>query len=138
MRICITTTGPNLDSPIDPRFGRCAYFLIVDLPAGQAGSETEKFEAVKNTGVEAWRGAGITAAQIVVDKKVEAVITGNIGPNAFGVLQASGVKIYAGIFSLTANDALGKYKGGELSEVKAPMTPGRFGPQRGGFRHGQR
>ena len=130
MKICITTTGPDLDSLIDPRFGRCAYFLIVD-------PKSAKFEAIKNIGVQAWRGAGITAAQIVVDKKVEAVITGNIGPNAFGVLQASGIKIYAGIFNLTAKDALGKYKGGELSEVEVPITPGRFGPQGGGFRHGQ-
>lgn len=106
MKICITTTGPDLDSSVDQVFGRCAYFLIVN-------SETEQFESVPNKAKEADRGAGIQASQTVVDLGVKKVICGNIGPNALNVLQESGVKIILGI-SGTAKQVLEKFKTGRL------------------------
>jgi len=123
MKICISSTGDNLDSPVDPRFGRAAYFLIGD-------SERENFETIKNEGVSAMRGAGISAAQIVASKKVEAVITGNIGPNAFNALNAVGIKIYTTISGKTAKEALQEFKKGKLPEAKAATGPG-FGPGMG-------
>jgi predicted Fe-Mo cluster-binding NifX family protein len=102
MKICIATTGKDLDSSIDQIFGRCSYFLFVD-------SETQKFEAVTNKAKESERGAGIAASQTVVDSKCEAVICGKIGPNAQMVLEKSGIKIISGI-SGTAKDALDKLK----------------------------
>jgi len=95
IKFCITSMGSNLDSPVDPRFGRCQYFLIVDKDGNLE-------EAVSNTGIQAMRGAGIQAAQIVAGKGVNIVITGNIGPNAFVALQASGVRMFPGAFGITA------------------------------------
>ena len=87
MKVGITSNGENLDSDIDQRFGRCKYFIIVD-------TETMDFEALSNENMMASGGAGIQAAQTIANKGVEAVITGNIGPNAFQTLAAAGIKIY--------------------------------------------
>jgi predicted Fe-Mo cluster-binding NifX family protein len=102
MKICITTTGKNLNSSIDQVFGRCSYFLLVD-------SKTQEFKAITNKAKESERGAGIAASQTVVDLKAEAVICNKIGPNAQMVLEKSGIKIISGI-SGTAKDALSKFK----------------------------
>jgi len=124
MRICISSTGEKLTDTVDPRFGRCPYFLIGD-------SEGEEFKAIKNPGISYARGAGISAAQVVADEKVEAVITGNIGPNAFNVLSSAKIKIYAGAFGLTAKDALEKFRKGELKVADQATGPGFMG--RGGM-----
>ena len=120
MKICISSSGPTLNSPVDPRFGRSLYFLIID-------EKTEKLEAVPNPAQSAWQGAGIAAAQGVINKGVKVLITGNIGPNAFGVLSNSGVKIYSGVFNMNAKQALEMYKSGELQEGIEPNAPGHFG-----------
>ncbi|MBZ9578541.1 NifB/NifX family molybdenum-iron cluster-binding protein [Patescibacteria group bacterium] len=106
MKICICTSGPDLNFPIDQVFGRCSYFLIVD-------KETEEFKVIDNEAREAMRGAGIAASQIVAGEKVEAVIVGKIGPNALTALQQSGIKVISGI-SGTAKEALDKFKAGKL------------------------
>lgn len=132
MKICISSTSPNLDSPVDPRFGRCQYFLIVD-------EKGKLIKSMPNQGVQAMRGAGITAAQLVANEKVEVIITGNVGPNAFGALQTSGIKIYTGAFDMTAKQALDKYNKGELKEVNVATGPGQFGKGPGfGKGRGQR
>ena len=102
MKICITSTGSDLDSFLDPRFGRAMFFLIVD-------DKGELIKTIKNTGVQAMRGAGITAAQIVAKEKADILITGNIGPNAFGVLDSSGVKIFLGNPGMSVRDVLQEY-----------------------------
>ena len=76
MKICVTSSGDNLDAQLDPRFGRCAYLMIVD-------SETMQFEAVPNSAAGVTGGAGIQAAQTIANKGAKALITGNVGPNAF-------------------------------------------------------
>jgi predicted Fe-Mo cluster-binding NifX family protein len=126
MKIAISATGGDLESNVDLRFGRCAYFIIVETE----GIEIKGHEAVQNTGDQATRGAGITAAQIVADKGVEAVITGNIGPNAFAVLSQTGINIFTGVGAIPVKDAVEKYLKGELEETTAPTGPG-FGPGRG-------
>jgi len=110
MKICITTTDNNLDATLDPRFGRAMYFLIVN-------DKGKLIKAIKNTGVQAMRGAGVTAAQIVVKEKVNAVITGNIGPNAFMVLDSAGVKIFLGNPAMNARDIIQEYQKGKLQEI---------------------
>jgi len=120
MKICITSIGPDMDSTIDPRFGRCQYFIIAD-------EKGKLIKSIKNTGVRASRGAGITAAQIVADEKVDVLITGNIGPNAFNVLSSSGVKIYSGILNLTTKEAIKKFNKGVLQETTIPTVGGHFG-----------
>lgn len=86
MRIAISSQGRNLDSMVDPRFGRAPYFIIYD-------TETDKFEAVDNNqNIMAAQGAGVQTSQNVVNQNVEMVISGNFGPKAFHVLSEAGIK----------------------------------------------
>ena len=89
MKIAMSASGKDLDSNLDLRFGRCPYFIIYDL-------DTEQFTAMGNKGEGAGGGAGIAAAQQLIDEKVEAVISNNIGPNAFDLLASSDIKMYKG------------------------------------------
>lgn len=123
MKICISSQGKTLDSEIDPRFGRSQYLVIVD-------TETNEFVAIKNPASDATGGAGIQTAQIVSEKGVEAVLTGNIGPNAFQTLEAAGIKVFTG-FSGKLIDAIEKYKKGNLQETKSPTAKHKSGFQKG-------
>ncbi len=118
-RICITSEGDNLDSKVDPRFGRCQYFVIVD-------TDTMKFEAMSNPNIDSMGGAGIQSGQFIAEQKVKVVLTGNIGPNAFQTLQAAGVGVITGI-SGTVKDAVDKYKTGELKPAGGPSVNSKFG-----------
>ena len=119
MKICITSQGETLESQVDPRFGRCQYFIIAD-------SETQEFEAIKNPNIEAMGGAGIQSSQLVAGKQVKAVLTGNVGPNAFQTLQTAGIEIIAGL-SGTVKEAIEKYKKGELKPTQGPSVGSKFG-----------
>lgn len=120
VRICITTSGTNLDAQVDSVFGRARYFLLVD-------SETLEAEAVEN--VPGAHGAGVQAAQIMGDKAVGTVLTGNVGPNAFQGLTAAGIQIYIGAKG-TARDALAAYKAGTLQTAGGPTSQGHGGGRR--------
>ncbi|MCW3132952.1 MAG: DUF5320 family protein [Methanophagales archaeon] len=109
MKICVTATAGDLNAQVDPRFGRCQYFVFVD-------SDTMTFEAMPNEAIAAPGGAGIQAAQTVVNKGVDVLISGNIGPNAFQVLSTAGVKIATGAYG-TVKEAVEMYKNGRLSET---------------------
>jgi len=125
MKICITSAGPTLDSDMDPRFGRCQYFLFID-------SDTQAFEAVENPNLSASGGAGIQSAQLVANKGVEALITGQVGPNAFTTLQAAGIKIFTGI-SGKVQDVLEKYQKSQISSsAQGPTVRAHFGMGMGG------
>jgi predicted Fe-Mo cluster-binding NifX family protein len=119
MKICVTSTGNSLDAQIDPRFGRCSYFVIVD-------PETMQFEAVPNMAAGASGGAGIQAAQAVANKGVQLLITGNVGPKAFQALAAAGIEVATGAFG-TVREAVEKYKRGELNKTGAPTVGEHFG-----------
>ena len=123
MKIAITANDPALDADIDPRFGRCQYFIIVD-------PETMQFEALENSGAMAGGGAGISTAQMIAGKGVEAVLTGNCGPNAYQVLEAAGIKVVTGV-SGKVRDAIQNYKLGKLKASSQPNVPGHFGMGRG-------
>ena len=109
MKIAVTSTGNTIDSPIDPRFGRCQFFIFVD-------QETMECEAAENEAVMASGGAGPQAAQFVANKGVEAVLTGNVGPNAVSALKAAGIKIYIGSTG-TVKETVSLFKNGQLQEV---------------------
>ena len=109
MKIVVTSTGNTLESPIDPRFGRCQFFIFVD-------PETMEFEAVENEAVMASGGAGPQAAQFVANKGAEAVLTGNVGPNAVSALKAAGITIYVGATG-TVKETVALFKNGQLQEV---------------------
>ena len=122
MKIACSTDGATLDAQIDPRLGRAAYFLIID-----AASQT--VEALDNSNGAASGGAGIQAAQTLASKGVQAVITGNCGPNAFATFQAANIAVYTGA-SGTARNALTQYQRGELVATGQPNVGGHFGDSR--------
>ena len=119
MKICVTATVGDLNAQVDPRFGRCQYFVFVD-------SDTMAFEAMANEAITAPGGAGIQAAQAVVNKGVNVVISGNIGPNAFQVLSTAGVKIATGAYG-TVQEAVEMYKTGGLNETGASTVSAHAG-----------
>jgi predicted Fe-Mo cluster-binding NifX family protein len=123
MKICVSASSGSLDANVDLRFGRCPYFVVVD-------SETLEFTVVSNDSTNAAHGAGIQAAQTVANMGVKVVITGNVGPNAFNVLSATGIKIVTGA-SGSVRDAVEKYKSGQLKEVGNPTVGGHFGMGKG-------
>jgi predicted Fe-Mo cluster-binding NifX family protein len=104
MKLAISANGDLLDSGIDPRFGRCKYFIFAD-------PDTLDFVAVLNSNNAG--GAGIAAGQIVVLHKAQAVLTGDCGPNAYQVLSAAGIDVYTGV-SGKVIDAIADYKAGKL------------------------
>jgi predicted Fe-Mo cluster-binding NifX family protein len=139
VKIAVATSGKTLNSQVDPRFGRCPYFLIIE-------SENGKPEVLENTAGQTSRGAGISAAQLIVNKGVGAVIAGNFGPNAINVLSSSGIKMFAcppkpaasgagrrgGVSGITVKDALEQYKKGELKENTVMSPPAGINMGRGG------
>ena len=123
MKLCVSASSGSMEANVDSRFGRCPYFVIVD-------SETMEFTAISNDSGNAAHGAGIQAAQTVVNMGVKVVITGNVGPNAFSVLSASGIKVVTGA-SGSVKDAVEKYKSGQLKEAGNPTVGGHFGMGKG-------
>ena len=123
MKIAISSTGKNLESEIDARFGRCPYFLIVEID----NKKMINVKAIENTAAGQMGGAGITAAEIVANEKVSAVITTNLGPRALSVFEQFRIKIYQGQGKI--KDAIQKFIKGELTEITNST-----GPMRAGFR----
>ena len=106
MKIAITASGDNLECQMDPRFGRCQNFLIID-------PDTMDFEVMSNESAMASGGAGIQAAQTIVNTGINALITGNLGPNAYKILSAAGIETMTGA-SGTVRHALEQYNNGSL------------------------
>lgn len=107
MRIAITASGSTLDANLDPRFGRCAYFLIVD-------TNTMDFEAVENPNAALGGGAGIQSGQLMSSKGAKFVLTGNCGPNAHETLSAAGIGVVLGC-SGVVRDTVAQFKAGQFS-----------------------
>jgi predicted Fe-Mo cluster-binding NifX family protein len=119
MKIAITSQGKELSSEIDLRFGRAEFLLVVD-------SETDDFEVHDNElNLNAVQGAGIQTGQNIANLDVEAVITGNVGPNAFKTLNAAGVKIFLAE-KQTVADAIETFKAGKLKEVDQANVEGHW------------
>jgi predicted Fe-Mo cluster-binding NifX family protein len=119
MKICITSTGQGMDSEVDPRFGRCQYFMVIDTLTG-------KSEAIDNAGIQQAGGAGIQSGQFMVSKGVEVILTGNMGPNAFEVAQSAGVKVITGV-SGKISEVLERYKSGKFEAAKNPSVSSKSG-----------
>jgi predicted Fe-Mo cluster-binding NifX family protein len=124
MKICITATGQGLDAEVDPRFGRCQYFTVVD-------PDTMQFESIENSSIAASGGAGIQAAQFVANKGVKVVLTGNAGPNAYNTLEAADISVITGV-SGKVRQAVEDYKNGKLQPpTSGPSVSAHFGMGRG-------
>ena len=119
MKVCVSSQGNTLNSSVDPRFGRCKFFIVVD-------TDSLTFEATENPNIESMGGAGVQSGQFVAEKKVKAVLTGNVGPNAFQTLQSAGIDVITGITG-TVKEAIEKYKNGELKSTQGPSVNSKFG-----------
>ena len=131
MKLCITCTGKHLQDRVDSRFGRAPYFLLIE-------TESLNYEAIENPAGDTGQGAGIRAAQVMVDRGVNALLTGVVGPNAGEALQAAGIKVYEGAGPEdSAEKAIEKFKKG-MYTVASLHRPDRGGcgpgPGRGGGR----
>jgi predicted Fe-Mo cluster-binding NifX family protein len=130
MKIAVSASGTGPAAQVDPRFGRCVHFVFYDTVAGA-------YEAVANTGAAASGGSGIQAAQGVVNAGVGTVLTGHIGPNAFRVLDAAGIKCYTGAGG-TVEEFIAAYQAGELNLVSGATVMPHAGSGRGIGRSGGR
>ena len=119
MKIAITAQDRELSSEIDPRFGRAKWLIVVN-------TETGEFKAHDNSlNLNAVQGAGIQTAQNIANLNVEAVITGNMGPNAFKTLNASGIRIFL-TEKKTVREAIDSFKADTLNEVKKANVEGHW------------
>ena len=122
MKIAVSATSNDLDGDVDQRFGRCKYFLLID-------SENMDFKVIENESIMASGGAGIKAAETIVNNGAEILITGNVGPNAFQTLSAGGIKIFTGA-SGAIKESIDQYKNGELKETEGANVSSHSGMKR--------
>jgi predicted Fe-Mo cluster-binding NifX family protein len=113
MKIVMTTVTPDIESEVDPRFGRGAYLLVVD-------PDTLEWQAHSNPGVTAAGGAGVQAAQFVTGQKADAVISGDFGPHAFQAFDAAKLSMYVFGNCHTAREVVAQFKAGQLQRVGTP------------------
>ncbi len=106
MKICATSQGDDLNARVDSRFGRCEYFVLFD-------SDTLDYEIKRNPNAQGAGGVGVTSAQLMVDWGVDVVLTGDVGPKAFQVLQLAGIKVVTGAT-------------GEVGQVVEEYRQGKF------------
>jgi predicted Fe-Mo cluster-binding NifX family protein len=119
MKIAICARGQGLKAEVDERFGRCPYFVLVDMDSRQV------LESIENSNAEASGGAGPQAAQLLSRHGVEVVALGNVGPNAVAALEAAGIAAYSGI-SGTVN-TMQKFAEGTLTKVAGPTVDSHSG-----------
>jgi len=119
MKLAITAISKELSSNVDQRFGRAKYFIVVDIETGEwiAHDNAQNLNAAQ--------GAGIQAAETVARLGAQAVITGNAGPKAFRTLNAAAIKVYL-CPNGTVEEALHRFKGGELKEASAANVGGHW------------
>ena len=115
MKLAISAMGRDLDVQVDPNFGRCQCFIIVD-------SDTLEFEAIENPNMGLMSRAGIQSGQMMADRSVRVILTGNIGPNAFQTLSAAGAQVMAGVKG-TVREAIRGFNSGQLQPVTRATVP---------------
>jgi predicted Fe-Mo cluster-binding NifX family protein len=114
LKIAVTSEGPTLADPVDPRFGRAGGFVVVDL-------ETMTTAYVDNGSSQVLaQGAGIQAAENLVKAGAQALLTGHVGPKAWTALEASGVKVVQGVENMTVGEAITRFKAGRFAFSDAP------------------
>ncbi|KUG03321.1 hypothetical protein ASZ90_019284 [hydrocarbon metagenome] len=111
--IAICSSDDKPTAMVDGRFGRCPYFMVWNC-------DSSEFKSVENTGIDAAHGAGTGAAQVLLQNKVGAILTTRIGPKAFQVLNAAGIKVYQGQDDISVQELLEKYLNQQLQELKQP------------------
>ena len=129
MKIAISSSGQDLAAQLDPRFGRCRYFLIIE-------TDTMSFEVFDNDNAALGGGAGIQSAQFIAAKGVKAVITGHCGPNAIQTMSAAGVQVYVGQAG-ALQGLVDKFKNGQLSPTTEANALAHAGTGGKGMGRGQ-
>ena len=124
MKICVTSQGSALDSQVDPRFGRCLFFLVVE-------TDTMKFEAVRNSDAQVTGGAGVQSGKVIAEKGAKVLLTGNVGPNAYQILQTAGIEVITGA-SGTVKETIDMYVSGKMKPADRPNVESHFGMRREG------
>lgn len=119
MKIAVTARGKTLDDQVDTRFGRCPYFLIVDM-------DTMNIEAIENSNASQGGGAGIQSGQLMAEHDVKFVLTGNCGPNAFQTLGAADIEVIIGVSGIV-RQAVEQFKLGALSTASDQNVASHFG-----------
>lgn len=119
MKIAVSTMDSTMDAQVDSRFGRCHHYAFVDTESGEV-------EIIENPAVTSGSGAGIQAAQFVVERGVDTVISGHVGPNAYQVLDAAGLAVYQAA-GLSIQQALDALEAGTLSELTSATGPAHMG-----------
>ncbi|MDD4519212.1 MAG: NifB/NifX family molybdenum-iron cluster-binding protein [Limnochordia bacterium] len=119
MKIAVSSQGKDMTAAVDPRFGRCRYFIIYS-------DEDGSFEVVENAGVEASGGAGVRAAELLSDHGVDVLLTGTIGPNAQQGLRAAEIAVYTQAEG-TVQGAISAYNEGKLKLTLEPNVGSHFG-----------
>ncbi len=119
MKVAVSATGSTLDATVDPRFGRCSTFIIVE-------TDDMSFEAIDNGSSALSGGAGIQSAHLVAQKGVRTVLTGNCGPNAHQTLKAAGIDVMLGC-SGTIAEAVESYQAGRLRVAAVPNVASHSG-----------
>ncbi len=122
MKICVTAETEERNGPVDPRFGRCRYFIIYD-------AEKESYEAIPNTNKDRVGGVGVQSGQLMAEKKVQVVLTGNVGPNAYKTLEAGNIKVVTGVEG-TVEEALNRYREGKVDPTQGPTVEKDAGKNR--------
>ncbi len=119
MKVAVSSNGKNLDAQLDPRFGRCVYFLVVN-------PDDMSFEAFENKSAALGGGAGIQAAQFLASKGVQAIITGNCGPNAVQTFSATGIELVVGQTG-TVREVVERFKEENLRSTSEASVVSHFG-----------
>ena len=125
MKIAISSTGKDIDSAIDPRFGRAAYFIIAEIK----NKEFKIVKTIANPNINVGGGAGVSAGQLVANEQVSAVITGNIGPRAMDVFSQLKIEVYSA--AGTVKKAIEDFMKNKLQKITMPGPMGIGKPSRG-------
>jgi len=134
LKIAVSSQGQGLDAESSPIFGRCPFFVIAEVE----GEEVKEIKSLQNTAVGQAGGAGISAAQLIGNEGVEAIVTGAMGPRAFGVMNELGIKVFVGNGGSIEKSVI-EAASGKLQELSMPGPMGSGGkPTTGaGFGAGQ-
>jgi len=119
MKIVVSAKEPDLEAQVDPRFGRSAYFLLVN-------PESMEYEVMANgQNVQAAQGAGIQAAALIVCQRPGALLTGNCGPKAYHTLLAAGIPVFLGVAG-SVREAVKEFCAGKLTPARGPNVTGHW------------
>lgn len=119
MKVAVTASGPSMDSAVDPRFGRCAYFVFVE-------TNDDTSSSVENTNAALSGGAGPQAARLMAEHGVKAVLTGECGPNAHQALHAAGIDAIVGCHGTVA-EAVARFRAGDVRVAEGPTVASHNG-----------